>query len=188
MTATTAFEGHNLVQGAGHQLGRTAGPRTALRSMEVLGTMGLFDFVKDAGASLLQKVGIGGPDEKQLGEALTRNVKELGLEVQDLNIEVAGDVASVQGKTQSQADREKVVLAVGNTKGIAQVNDRLEVMKAEPEAAFYTVVSGDTLSKIAKTHYGNPGKYPVIFEANRPMLTHPDKIYPGQKLRIPPQV
>jgi nucleoid-associated protein YgaU len=56
-----------------------------------------------------------------------------------------------------------------------------------PEATFYTVKSGDTLSKIAKDQYGNASKYPAIFEANRPMLLDPDKIYPGQVLRIPPE-
>ena len=50
----------------------------------------------------------------------------------------------------------------------------------------YVVVSGDSLSKIAKQFYGNAGKYTVIFEANKPMLKDPDKIYPGQVLRIPP--
>jgi nucleoid-associated protein YgaU len=60
------------------------------------------------------------------------------------------------------------------------------VAKAEPEATFYTVKRGDTLSGIAKAHYGNAGKYMVIFEANKPMLEDPDKIYPGQVLRIPP--
>lgn len=50
----------------------------------------------------------------------------------------------------------------------------------------YTVVKGDTLGKIAKEFYGNAAKYPLIFEANKPMLSHPDKIYPGQMLRIPP--
>jgi nucleoid-associated protein YgaU len=54
------------------------------------------------------------------------------------------------------------------------------------ESKYYTVVKGDTLSKISKEFYGNPNKYPQIFEANKPMLTHPDKIYPGQLLRIPP--
>ena len=53
------------------------------------------------------------------------------------------------------------------------------------EAQFHTVVSGDSLSKIAKHFYGDPMKYPVIFEANKPMLADPDKIYPGQVLRIP---
>ncbi len=81
--------------------------------------------------------------------------------------------------------REKVVLVLGNTAGIAQVDDRLEVERKEPEAQFYTVKSGDTLSKIAKQYYGNANKYPTIFEANRPMLQNPDKIYPGQVLRIP---
>ena len=50
----------------------------------------------------------------------------------------------------------------------------------------YTVVKGDTLGKIAKEFYGNAAKYPLIFEANKPMLSDPDKIYPGQMLRIPP--
>ncbi len=58
--------------------------------------------------------------------------------------------------------------------------------KKEPEAKYYTVVKGDTLSKIAKASYGDAMKYPVIFEANKPMLKDPDKIYPGQVLRIPP--
>lgn len=57
---------------------------------------------------------------------------------------------------------------------------------AEPEATLYTVQSGDSLSKIAKVHYGDAMKYPVIFKANQPMLKDPDKIYPGQVLRIPP--
>ena len=70
--------------------------------------------------------------------------------------------------------------------GVEAVDNRLEVVNPEPAATFYTVVRGDTLSKIAKEHYGNAMKYPVIFEANKPMLKHPDKIYPGQVLRIPP--
>ncbi|HEX7719895.1 MAG TPA: LysM peptidoglycan-binding domain-containing protein, partial [Woeseiaceae bacterium] len=57
--------------------------------------------------------------------------------------------------------------------------------KEQPESNFYTVKSGDTLSKIAREVYGNASKYPVIFEANKPMLSNPDRIYPGQVLRIP---
>ena len=78
------------------------------------------------------------------------------------------------------------MLAVGSVAGVAGVDDQIVVEAPEPEATFYTVVSGDTLSKIAKEHYGDAMKYPVIFEANRPMLTDPDKIYVGQVLRIPP--
>ncbi len=99
-----------------------------------------------------------------------------------LKIDVKGDQATVSGKVQTQADREKIVLTVGNTTGISKVDDRLElvVKKAEapkePEAKYYTVVKGDSLSKIAKAQYGDAMKYPVIFEANKPMLSDPDKI------------
>jgi nucleoid-associated protein YgaU len=113
-------------------------------------------------------------------------VRKLGLEVERLNIDVKGDTATVHGKVASQREKEKVVLAVGNTEGIAKVDDRLEVVKKEPEAKFYTVKSGDSLSKIAKEFYGDPMKYPSIFEANKPLLSDPNKIYPGQVLRIPP--
>jgi nucleoid-associated protein YgaU len=84
-----------------------------------------------------------------------------------------------------QATKEKVVLVVGNSEGIAMVDDQMTVEHVEPEAQFHTVVSGDTLGKIAKKYYGNAMKYPVIFEANKPMLKNPDLIYPGQVLRIP---
>ena len=68
---------------------------------------------------------------------------------------------------------------------MAEVEDNLNVVEPKPEATMYTVVSGDSLSKIAKAQYGDPMKYPMIFEANQPMLKDPDKIYPGQVLRIP---
>jgi nucleoid-associated protein YgaU len=80
-----------------------------------------------------------------------------------------------------------VILIVGNTEGIASVDDRISVVNDEPEATFYTVQKGDSLSKIAKEQYGDMMKYPVIFEANKPMLKDVDHIYPGQVLRIPVQ-
>jgi nucleoid-associated protein YgaU len=150
--------------------------------------MGLFSFIKNAGARVF---GIGKTTEEEAIEAATglRNaVETLGFEVADLNIVVEDDVATVSGEAANQATREKVVLVVGNTEGIASVDDRMTVAVAEveePVAQFHTVASGDTLGKIAKTYYGNAMKYPVIFETNKPMLEHPDKIYPGQVLRIP---
>lgn len=95
------------------------------------------------------------------------------------------DKATISGKAADQSTREKVILVVGNSDGIATVDDQMTVEYKEPEAQFHTVVSGDTLGKIAKKYYGNAMKYPVIFDANKPMLTDPDKIYPGQVLRIP---
>lgn len=67
------------------------------------------------------------------------------------------------------------------------MEDEITVTNPEPEATFHVVQSGDTLSKISKDVYGDPMKYNTIFEANKPMLEHPDKIYPGQTLRIPAQ-
>jgi len=165
--------------------------------------MGLFDFVKGAGRKIF-----GGADEPTAAPAsapsavdadearrasnrhraasLVRFVEGLGLEVSDFSVKVDGDSATLKGSCGSQEIREKVVLAVGNVAGISQVDDQLSVPSAQPEATFYTVVRGDTLSKIAREHYGKASKYMVIFEANKPMLEDPDKIYPGQVLRIPP--
>jgi nucleoid-associated protein YgaU len=150
--------------------------------------MGLIDFVLGAGDKIF------GPREsdQERSAKLENQVRRMGIPVEMLRIDVKGEQATVNGKVQSQADREKIVLTVGNTNGIAKVDDRLELVaqkeapKKEPEAKYYTVVKGDSLSKIAKAQYGDAMKYPTIFEANKPMLKDPDKIYPGQVLRIPP--
>ena len=151
--------------------------------------MGIFSFIKDAGAKIF---GIGKTSAQEAAESaadkatkLVNAVEALDFGVKDLDIVVDGDTATVYGEAADQATREKVVLVVGNTEGIASVDDRMTTAVQEPEAQFHTVVKGDSLSKIAKTYYGNAMKYPVIFEANKPMLTDPDKIYPGQVLRIP---
>jgi nucleoid-associated protein YgaU len=159
--------------------------------------MGLFDFVKDAGERLF-----GGDDEKEkqaqqqreledvlkdkrLGESMTRMVNQMELGVEDLHVKFRKGMATVRGTAPSQAVREKVILLLGNTQGVAQVDDDIRVEKPEPEARMHTVVSGESLSKIAKTYYGDAMKYTAIFEANKPMLKDPNKIYPGQVLRIP---
>jgi nucleoid-associated protein YgaU len=113
-------------------------------------------------------------------------VSDLGIAIDGLAVQVSGDTATITGTAATQADCEKAILLVGNTSGIATVDDQLSVREAAPEAAFYTVQPGDTLWKIAEAQYGDGGKYAAIFEANRPMLENPDLIYPGQSLRIPP--
>lgn len=151
--------------------------------------MGIFDFVKDAGEKLF-----GGNGEKQQAlddaaraSALQTYVTKMALPVKDLVVDYDAGTATVYGKAATQADKEKAILAVGNAQGVERVDDRISVGTPQPAATFYTVESGDTLSKIAKAHYGDASKYPAIFEANRPMLTDPDRIYPGQVLRIPPK-
>ena len=97
----------------------------------------------------------------------------------------ATGTVNVSGQAPSQEALEKVTLCCGNVASVTKVNNLMAVSTPSPEAQYHDVVSGDTLSAIAKKYYGDANKYPKIFEANKPMLTHPDKIYPGQKLRIP---
>ena len=94
---------------------------------------------------------------------------------------------TVEGEVPDQASREKILLCCGNVHGVEHVNDRMSVATPAAEARYYTVKSGDTLSKIARETYGDANQYQLIFDANRPMLSDPDKIYPGQMLRIPPR-
>lgn len=111
--------------------------------------------------------------------------KNLGTEALNVAFDSSTGTATVKGTAPTQDACEKVTLACGNVANVAKVENQLTVTKPADESQFHDVVSGDTLSAIAKKYYGNAGKYMVIFEANKPMLSHPDKIYPGQKLRIP---
>ena len=141
--------------------------------------MGWFDFVKDAGEALF------GSDETPKEKAIKEEVERLGLDVKDLDVTVDGDEVKLGGAAATQEVREKVILAAGNVAGVARVSDEMTSEAGGTAAVFHTVERGDTLSAIAKKHLGDASKYPVIFEANKPMLSDPDKIYPGQVLRIP---
>jgi len=142
--------------------------------------MGLFDFFRrDAGKKL------GGTETPDAGH-IKAEVGRLGLDVQGLDVAVNGDTVTVKGQAASQEAKEKAVLVAGNVHGVSKVDEQITVAQAQPESQFYTVQSGDTLSKVAKQFYHDANKYPVIFDANRPMLKDPDEIYPGQVLRIPP--
>jgi nucleoid-associated protein YgaU len=119
-------------------------------------------------------------------QAIKERIVNLGLDMKDFEVRVEGDKVILGGNAPSTEIREKAILAAGNTLGVAQVQEEIKVAASGPASNFYTVKKGDTLSKIAKAEYGNANQYASIFEANKPMLTHPDKIYPGQVLRIPP--
>ncbi len=148
--------------------------------------MGLFKFVTDTGSKLF-----GGKTSDEANQEREQKIQgfvtKFELPVSNFGVKVKGEEATLMGESTDQPTREKVVLAVGNIEGIGQVNDQMTIKAAQttPPATFYTVKSGDTLSKIAKSHYGDAQTYTQIFEANKPMLSHPDKIYPGQTLRIP---
>ncbi|MED5611257.1 MULTISPECIES: peptidoglycan-binding protein LysM [Pseudomonas] len=144
--------------------------------------MGILSFVKEAGEKLLG--GLLG-DKAQAAESLKEHVAKVGLGNPNIQVSVEGDKVIVSGEAASQEEKEKILLALGNVEGVAGVEDSITVAQAAPEARFVTVKKGDTLSAIAKAEYGNANAYMKIFEANKPMLSHPDKIYPGQVLRIP---
>lgn len=149
--------------------------------------MGLFDPMKSAGRAF----GIGPADAADArappaAEALKPEVTANKLKVEGLAVEVVGDKVVLSGKAATVEDKEEAILAVGNVAGAAQVEDKIETAKPAHPSGFDTVEKGDTLSAIAQAHYGNTSRYPLIFEANKPSLKHPDKITSGQVPRIPP--
>ena len=173
--------------------------------------MGMMDFFKKAGEKLfghkeeeavaaVEQVAAA-PDNgdakakldalnRAAAEGIEAYVKSQNLQATALTItfDAASSTVNVFGVAADQATKEKIALCCGNVSGVAKVNDNMTVDQSEPvdESEWHEVVAGDNLSKIAKEYYDDANKYPVIFEANKPMLKHPDKIYPGQLLRIPP--
>jgi nucleoid-associated protein YgaU len=165
--------------------------------------MGLLSFIKEAGEKLFgkgeaqaaQQAASSDPSPEKIAAAnsaaagaIEDYVKSMSIDTSSLTFEVDGAASSVtvSGQVDAQETKEKVLLCCGNVAGISQVNDLMVVSQPADESQYYTVVRGDTLSKVAKEYYGNANAYMKIFEANKPMLSHPDKIYPGQMLRIPP--
>jgi nucleoid-associated protein YgaU len=161
--------------------------------------MGLFDFLKAGGAKK-------SADEAATAAELQKLVEAMDLGITDLHVAFGGGTATLRGTAPNQKSLELARLVVGNHEGVEKVNDDgLTVAASTPAGAaasgapakpapsaaatparMYTVKSGDTLSKIAKAELGDAAKYPELFEANRPMLKDPNKIYPGQVLRVPP--
>jgi nucleoid-associated protein YgaU len=162
--------------------------------------MGMISFFKEAGEKLFghkpeiaAAVAEPSSDDKAAAanaaasDAIKTYIRAQNLPADDLTITFSGtdQVVTVAGLVPTQDVREKIVVCCGNVHGVAGVADEMQTAEPADESTYHTVVSGDNLSKIAKAVYGDANKYPVIFEANRPMLSHPDKIYPGQVLRCP---
>ena len=158
--------------------------------------MSLISFIQEAGEKLFNRsapAAAGPPDVAALnataGQAIERYIASQGLKADGLDVKYDGatQTVTVAGIAPDQASKEKIVLCCGNVAAVAKVNDMLTVADGgSAESTYREVKSGDTLSKIAKEAYGDANAYMKIFEANKPMLSNPDKIYPGQKLRIPP--
>ena len=165
--------------------------------------MGIVSFFKEAGEKLFGHkpeiaAAVAEPSNEDkaaaanaaASDAIKTYIRTQGLPADDLTITFNGadQVVTVAGLVANQEVREKIVVCCGNVHGVAGVADEMQTSEPADESTYHMVVSGDNLSKIAKAVYGDANKYPVIFEANKPMLSHPDKIYPGQVLRCPPLV
>ena len=147
--------------------------------------MGLFDFAKDVGRQLFDTDAEAADNIKEHLEIRTSGISNIEVDYDD-------GVATICGDCINQATKDNAVLMVGNIKGVEKVvADDLRVpppaKEEEPEekSEIYEIVSGDTLGKIAERYYGKPSEYMRIFEANREIIEDPDRIYPGQKIRIP---
>lgn len=149
--------------------------------------MGLFSFIKNAGEKLFG----GSETAEEKAAKVQEHLAKYNFDLSSVNVSVTEEEVTVAGEAKNIDEKQRILATAGNVEGIASVNDQLtlkEPLKIEiPDISktMYTVQSGDSLSKIAKEVYGDPMKYPQIFEANRPMLSDPDKIYPGQVLYIP---
>ena len=167
--------------------------------------MGMFSFAKDIGDKIFNRdddkhdakaetnaaantpVKANEPSAQSVASLLLRRIQQQNLDISDLKVKYNGatDTAEISGTAKTQADREKAIIAIGNVQNVAKVIDNIDIEEDAPESTMYTVKSGDSLSKIAQDVYGSSSDYMKIFEANKPMLSDPDKIYPGQVLRIP---
>ncbi|WP_068116169.1 peptidoglycan-binding protein LysM [Tropicimonas marinistellae] len=139
--------------------------------------MGLFSFLKGKGKNL----GAAEASEAPPADALVKEVEDLGLNADGVEIAVEGDKVTLKGDAVDQETKEKMIVAVGNVQGVAEVEDTT----GGDDPVLHTVESGDTLWAISEKTLGSGARYMEIFEANKPMLSDPDKIYPGQVLRIP---
>lgn len=167
--------------------------------------MSIFSFAKDIGEKIFNRddekhdaksetkadantpVKDSEPSAQSVANILLRRIQQQNLNIKNLKVKYNGstDTAEISGSAKTQADREKAIIAIGNVQHVAKVIDNIDIEEDAPESTMYTVKSGDNLSKIAQEVYGSASDYMQIFEANKPMLSDPDKIYPGQVLRIP---
>lgn len=144
--------------------------------------MGLFDFAADIGRKLFSK-------EEDASKAVTEHLSEDNPGVEDLNVVVENGMAKISGAASSAIALEKAVLMAGNVAGIINVNIDDVVLKSGETLAgddeFYVIQKGDSLWKIAEKAYGNGAKYKEIVEANKEVIKDENKIFEGQKIRIP---
>ena len=141
--------------------------------------MGLFDFVKSVGNKIFSR-------DEEAAEKIQQHIDADNPGIRDMQVVFNDGVVSITGAADSSEALEKAVLMAGNIKGVGEVKaDSVTVPEAGPKVEYHVIRSGDTLSALAKKYYGNAMDYPKIFAANREVIKDPDKIFVGQKIRIP---
>ena len=144
--------------------------------------MGLFDFAKNIG----KKIFGSDDNEDDASKKLTQHIEEDNPGIKNLQVEVVDGVATIKGETEDPSALEKAILMAGNAMGIEEVRaDEVSAPTQTIEVQYYEIEKGDSLWKIAKNFYGDGNKYTKIFDANREVIQDADKIFPGQKIRIP---
>jgi nucleoid-associated protein YgaU len=119
-------------------------------------------------------------DLKSKYSAVLNKGHEVGMTVQNINME--GDKILIRGVVPSDYAKREIWDAVKSID--PNVSDAIIDVNVQ-SGLTYNVVSGDSLSAIAQRFYGEANAYQKIFEANRDQLKDPDKIRPGQQLRLP---
>ena len=145
--------------------------------------MSLFDFAKDVGRQLFDTDSEAADNIREHLEIKLSGIKNLDVKFDD-------GVATICGDCVNEATRTSALLIAGNVKGVEKViADGLKFPEPKEEekekVEFYEIVSGDTLGGIAKKFYGKASLYTRIHEANKELIPDPNKIYPGQKIKIP---
>lgn len=145
--------------------------------------MGLLDFAKDVGRQLFDT-------DKEAADNIRQHLEIKLSGIKNLKVDFDDGVATVSGECPNEATRTSAILIAGDVKGVEKVNaDKLTFPKPRPEEKekyeIYEIVKGDTLGGIAKRFYGKASLYTRIHAANKELIPNPDKIYPGQKIKIP---
>ncbi|RTZ61684.1 MAG: peptidoglycan-binding protein LysM [Gammaproteobacteria bacterium] len=140
--------------------------------------MGLFDFASNLGRKLF------GKDDDPAAK-IQQHIEEDNPGIEDLKVAFEDGVVKLEGKTDDPAALEKAVLMAGNVEGVEKVVAEVEAPPIEETTEYYVIEKGDTLWAIASKYYGSGAKYTMIVDANKEVIKDADKIYPGQKIRIP---
>jgi LysM repeat protein len=177
--------------------------------------MGIFDFIKNAGSKVFKRDkdkdddtiedvrrhltahGVATRDVTIMvdGDKITLMGWVPSLDVKEKTVLLAGNIDGIAKVDDRLHVGVRPGQATGTVAGSTQGTGTGRVSMSADETGSgpawqsrtYTVEKGDTLSAISKKFYGDASDYNIIFEANKPMLSDPDKIYPGQVLRIPAQ-